>query len=312
MKDRLGVERGQCIVCLSKEIECVEFVCRAPGYEELDFSDAFAAACPVEYARDPVLPCIRGKLGRQEASGGPIQPTSEPILCSTCGCPAETHEVAVLSASEERALATMHRLYAAIDMQDCISQSVRDTMSLGFTRERFTYGEVGALSFLRLLDDMLARRGHGGAFYDLGCGVGKAVVLAALHGIGFSSCVGVELLPGICRIGRELGLPICEEVASHVAIVQGDLFDLEIGDAALVLVNIGSWEEPNLSRLRRHLVAVLPDRCTLLTIRKRLALPGCAELVHLEEMQLPMSWGLAPVFVAERRRELLVDLNSMD
>jgi len=335
MRDRFGVERGLCTVCLPEEIECLEFVCRAPGHEEIDYSDAFVVGRPEDYAKDPVLACIRAKLGREQASrgntpltGACVAVSSDAAVCSTCGCPAESHEVIVLSPSEEHALATVQRLYASIDMQDCISQSVRDTMNLGFTRECFTYGEVGALSFLRLLDDMLARRGHGGAFYDLGCGVGKAVVLAGLHPIGFSRCVGVELLPGLCRIGRQLGLPIREEVASDIDIVQGDLFDLEIGDAALVLVNIGSWEEPNLSRLRRHLLRVLPDRCTLLTIRKRLALPGSADLLHLEEAQLPMSWGLAPVFVAERRREavpsttavtpsrsltaLVVDLSSMD
>merc|ERR1711924_320242 len=93
--------------------------------------------------------------------------------------------------------------------------------------------------------------------------------------------------------------------------------------------NIGSWEEPNLSRLRQHLISVLPDGCTLMTIRKRLALPGSTDLVHLEEKQLPMSWGLASVFIAECRRkasssssrslvrdrkeaELVVDLFTMD
>ena len=64
----------------------------------------------------------------------------------------------------------------------------------------------------------------------------------------------------------------------------------------------------------------LPHGCTLVTIRKRLAELESIELVHLEELQLPMSWGLASVFVAERRREetsrsplaIVLDLDAMD
>ena len=51
-----------------------------------------------------------------------------------------------------------------------------------------------ALVILRAVD--------GSVFYDVGSGAGKALVTAALSGINFLKCVGIELLPGLCEASK--------------------------------------------------------------------------------------------------------------
>jgi len=365
MRDRNGIERGHCKACAAAEIECCEFTYRSATGPELDYAEAFEPAPPEEYARDPVLSCLRPRIYRRESGEGVGDESTWRITdtevapafhCLTCGCSAEMHEVTTLSETEEWAIAMVRRLFRRVDLQDCIAQSVHDTLSLNLPREHFTYGEIGPLSFFRLLDRVAELRhshccapppgggigtGAEGAFYDLGCGVGKAVALASLHPVGFSRCVGVELLPGLCAIAKRLTAPwatmlrmeaskadangIGRRPLPEAAFVRGDLFDTELGDAALVLLNIGSWQEPNLTRLRRFLIHALPDRCMLITVRKPITEAGIAEeLAPIEEHSLPMSWGLAPAFLVERRCQRpapqaptqapvrLLDLGTMD
>jgi SAM-dependent methyltransferase len=61
------------------------------------------------------------------------------------------------------------------------------------------YGPVNAWAFRRLLNDLnLPKSSH---FADLGCGMGRACLLAAEY--GFEKVTGVELAPELCTIARE-------------------------------------------------------------------------------------------------------------
>ncbi len=58
-----------------------------------------------------------------------------------------------------------------------------------------TYSEVEFTSFVSFLHALPAVDGE--IFYDLGCGVGKALVASALSGICFLKVVGLEILPSL-------------------------------------------------------------------------------------------------------------------
>eukprot|EP01041_Mallomonas_annulata_P010897 gene10897-22748_t len=76
------------------------------------------------------------------------------------------------------------RIYRDIDGSN-ISQKERNRV--GREDQALTYGEVEFLPFVNIL--RAAGANSGDAFYDLGCGAGKAVVSAALSGISFSRCI---------------------------------------------------------------------------------------------------------------------------
>jgi SAM-dependent methyltransferase len=58
-----------------------------------------------------------------------------------------------------------------------------------------SYFETDYPAMVQLLH--AAGAAHGQVFYDLGCGSGKALLSAALSGIRFVKCVGVEVLPSL-------------------------------------------------------------------------------------------------------------------
>jgi len=90
-------------------------------------------------------------------------------------------------------------------------------------RHAASYGPVNAWAFRRLLRNLnLPRTLH---FADLGCGLGRACILAAEY--GFEKVTGVELAPELCAVARE-NMSCCrlpESYRSRIKIVEGDVLD---------------------------------------------------------------------------------------
>ncbi|CAJ1386532.1 unnamed protein product [Effrenium voratum] len=306
-------ERGRCLSCASQGARCVPGLPCHPNCQE----DLKMMHLPEQaYRRSPLLPSLKKRL----ASWSRETPAAQASTCGACGCSVTDHEAMLVSSGEQRILEVCRRLFQPFELTLGIRQSVQDTACLGLGRVGFTYGEVSLLSFLRLLDRVACiQSGHAvepGAFYDLGCGVGKTLVLAALHGIGFHRCVGVELLPGLAAAARIL----CENfraegAAAVVEVVEDDMEQVPLEGASMVLLNAGSWTEPSLSILRRRLAQALPDGGVVATVRHPIAKAG-EGLEPVEELRLPMSWGEASVYLAQkgihRRLKVVVDLNEMD
>eukprot|EP00927_Polykrikos_kofoidii_P035671 TRINITY_DN30219_c0_g1_i1.p1 TRINITY_DN30219_c0_g1~~TRINITY_DN30219_c0_g1_i1.p1 ORF type:complete len:380 (-),score=65.27 TRINITY_DN30219_c0_g1_i1:77-1216(-) len=353
MRDQCGVERGPCALCPAQGNECCEFTvpdaydAEEGGQREDSDEERFLRGhVNVEkYRREPLTRRLRARLSSLQlqnsaVASGDAATAAAPSRksaatadadgergggkCASCGCQAREHEVVAVTDREARCLEVARRLFEPVGLLTCIQQSVRDTQALNLDRRGLTYGEVGIVSVFRILDRVqeLQRRKaedcglryHSGVYYDVGCGVGKTVVLASMHSIGFSRCVGVELLPGLSTLGRDLFKRFAMEVGDVAAFVglpsipevelrETDLFEIsELPGATCALLNVGCWQEPALTRLRKHLALALPDGCILACIGKNLDHPESAEFVHLEEVMLSMSWGMAPVYIVERRQ----------
>ena len=74
-----------------------------------------------------------------------------------------------------------------------------------------TYGEIVPSSFLQILgytapsaspDNHLENKSR--VFYDLGCGIGRAVICAALSPSPFTKVIGIELIPQLCESANEV------------------------------------------------------------------------------------------------------------
>ncbi|HLF24266.1 MAG TPA: hypothetical protein VI565_10130, partial [Burkholderiales bacterium] len=72
---------------------------------------------------------------------------------------------------------------------------LRDVMSANLVRG-IRYEPTRAIPFRRVL--RAARIPSHGTFVDLGCGKGRACMLAVMH--GFANVVGIDYSPALCRI----------------------------------------------------------------------------------------------------------------
>lgn len=109
----------------------------------------------------------------------------------------ERSDIEYLSAESSERYDIFQSVFRDID-GNIISQKER--AQGGREDTALTYGEAEYISFVKILED--AGANHGDHFFDLGCGAGKALISAALSGISFSRCVGIEILPGLCSCSR--------------------------------------------------------------------------------------------------------------
>ncbi len=129
---------------------------------------------------------------------------------------------------DERMLAAQERVYdavcgRAVSLQVGFKASHAARKKVGGAARKSTslhYGEVFFKPLGRALEQIKRKWGglrkqqavadgnDGGAaeshFYDLGAGTGKSLVAAALVHRGFSRCIGIELLPGLVAVARQV------------------------------------------------------------------------------------------------------------
>lgn len=100
------------------------------------------------------------------------------------------------------------------------------------------YGEITIEGFRRMLAAVRPQPGE--IFYDLGCGVGKPVYLAALLA-PFKKSIGIEILDELYKSCVSL-MPRFRELTdtitpAQVAFVRGDFKEIDFSDADVIFVN---------------------------------------------------------------------------
>jgi SAM-dependent methyltransferase len=86
-----------------------------------------------------------------------------------------------------------------------------------------SYGPVNAWGFRKLLQILNLSKSF--TFVDLGCGLGRACIIAAEY--GFARVTGVELAPELCKVARD-NVSNCRVPAARelpIEIIEGDVLD---------------------------------------------------------------------------------------
>lgn len=153
----------------------------------------------------------------------------------------------------------------------------------------FTYGETPARTAERLLN--LSALGSGDRFLELGAGIGRVTLRAALRG---ADATGVEQLPSFVRnanrIAARLGLADC------CRFIQGDLFEADWSQATVLFATPTTFSEADLERLEACYDTLQPG-ARLITLTQA---PRHPDLTQLAMEVLDFSWGPATVFIHQR------------
>lgn len=157
--------------------------------------------------------------------------------------------------------------------------------------KELTYGEITFQSFWDILDSLDLKDNL--TFYDVGCGTGKPVIVAALYD-AFSSTIGYEIIPEIHSAAesiRNILIRTYPEIGYKVNFVLADALEQDIQNADVVFLPSTCFSQANM-----HLFA---EKCTymkkgsyIITLTK--PLPGLAfELIQQKKYE--MSWGATTV-----------------
>jgi SAM-dependent methyltransferase len=182
--------------------------------------------------------------------------------------------------------------------------SHRDRNERPQAERSFVYGEVLPHSFEALVSVAAPKPGE--RFVDLGCGVGKAVLLAALQ-FPFGSLTGVELLPslvGACRdalqgFDRTLrpALP-ADRQAVEISFVEQDLRHYSLYEADVVFVHASCFERALMEPLNAKATDELRPGARVVVVGRYLSTPA---LALLKAQSCEMDWGEASACVYQRR-----------
>ncbi len=157
----------------------------------------------------------------------------------------------------------------------------------------YIYGEINYTSFIKLLD--LCQIKQGSIFYDLGSGVGKAVVCAALL-YDFKKACGIEQLQLLHEYAQKLQQSSKDLLDRNIHFYQADLLTLNWLDADILFINasafIGDFWQQLLTKLKN-----LKIGAKIIVISKLLPSDNFTTLYN---DFLPMSCGVVRVGVYVR------------
>jgi precorrin-6B methylase 2 len=166
----------------------------------------------------------------------------------------------------------------------------------------FTYGEVVFYSFAQILE--LAQPKPGEIFYDLGCGAGKPVFIAALV-FDFAKACGVEKLENLYKLCVTLNekLPTLPEVKElpadkkiNIQFINDDFLKVDISEADIVFINATCFHGDLWDAILARLLKLKVGARVILTTR--IINIGGFKLKH--QSLFLMSWGLSQVSIYER------------
>jgi len=165
------------------------------------------------------------------------------------------------------------------------------------------YGEINNAEFLNLLRRVNPKPGE--VFYDLGSGVGKTVILAALS-YPFEKVCGIEQIQDLSDLSKACAQGLRSKKAAQellgktrIEFIQGDFFDIDFSDANIVYINATAfmdiWQE-----LSVKLESLKPGSRVLVVGRQLLS-----DSFYLIESDLAlMTWGKTMLHVYQRYFEL--------
>lgn len=163
----------------------------------------------------------------------------------------------------------------------------------------YTYGEIDFCSFIALLG--LTRPDSQTRFYDLGCGVGKAVIACAMVYKVAYAC-GIEILSPLYHAAKQLQqdltiIPHYAEKARCVDFVHGDFLQTDLQTATLIFINAAGFIGPLWETLCEKLIKNA-THATIIVISK--TLPSTHFSLYKQTL-VEMSWGIVQASIYHRQ-----------
>lgn len=178
----------------------------------------------------------------------------------------------------------VQRLYR--DLHGYYDLSPSEELSVLRARSSSMYGEIMPAATEKLLSYL--KLDETDVLYDLGSGLGKFVVQAAMT-IPLKRCVGIELAASRARIAHQILTNARQSgllLAKKVNLIEGDFMEADLSDATVVYTCSTAFPSTLMDRLVLRLA----------TLRKGLVLASVRDLddnpyfEQIDELRLDMSW----------------------
>ncbi|MFA6037722.1 MAG: hypothetical protein WC748_06370 [Legionellales bacterium] len=188
-----------------------------------------------------------------------------------------------------QAMAVCHKLYYNVPGFNLAKQGRADQQLFSY---EYIYGEINYKSFIKLLDQCEINKES--IFYDLGSGVGKAVVCAALL-YDFKKTCGIEQLELLHN--SAISIQQSELLKNKtIHFIQADLLTSDWSEANIIFINASAFIADFWQNILEKLKQLKPG--TQIIIISKL-LPSDHFAMHYSDF-LPMSCGIVRVGIYVR------------
>ena len=162
----------------------------------------------------------------------------------------------------------------------------------------YTYGEIDFISFIALLS--LVKPNKNTIFYDLGSGIGKAVIACAMV-YEVRKCCGIELFALLHNAALKhqnslKALPGYQDKERSIQFIHDTFLNADFSDATIIFINATAFFGPTWDELLSRLLP-LKSGTLIITTSKPIRL-SCFRI--LQETTVQMSWGTVQAFIQER------------
>lgn len=195
-------------------------------------------------------------------------------------------------------------LYHGVDASG-VSRAERNRLKID--SDEFIYGEIEFPAFVAILDSVQPKQFE--RFYDLGCGVGKAVFAAALC-YEFDKTCGIELLPGLYNIANRQIENLQRIVSLHgpqfaqsyqskinsIRFINEDILNCDFSDADIIFINATCFNPTTWVAIVQKFLLLKVGARIIMTTKKL----DNAAFRTIYNTQYLMSWGMNSVNAYEK------------
>lgn len=162
-----------------------------------------------------------------------------------------------------------------------------------FQKKQVTYGEITG-DGVKELKKIAAQYGGLSEFVDMGCGVGRSLVLARIS--GFKKCTGIELVEDRFKQAQSLMSKLPREWQSNTTVHHGDAlqYDMKSHASTLVYASNLMWSR----EMNKRLFAKMAKECpkgTVVVVSNVDGFKAGHGIVMIGSTIVPMSWDLTSV-----------------
>ncbi|MDR3289794.1 MAG: hypothetical protein LBT02_00735 [Rickettsiales bacterium] len=131
-------------------------------------------------------------------------------------------------------------------------------------------------------------------FYDLGSGIGNAVISAYLTG-AFEKCVGVELMDSLYKTSMEAKSRMQEN--SNIIFINDNILNINVVDADIVLFCCPTKDEKLRYEMEKKFITLKSGSVILSLIHK---FKNEKDFELIDAKLVKVAWGETPLFIYEK------------
>ena len=194
-----------------------------------------------------------------------------------------------------------HSLYEKVSGYKASRDAIKNNFNDDFGN-KFLYGDLPLTTWNAIVNKANPKKDA--VFFDLGSGIGKAVILSHLI-FDFRKSIGVELLSGLydksCEIMEQLEAKIKPDFARYLEgremiFINDNIFNINLSDADFIFLNYPLGDEGSFLFLEKKFLDELRPQTKIVTTIRNLKNPA---FKLFDSTRYKFSWGQAETYFYE-------------